>query len=324
MFQHLKIVRYDLEKLVAEQIPDYRSRKDGRKFRVHCPYCEEGKTPALSILPDFKAGICFRCNILFIGDDTQGELRMDEDFLSCIDSLRPAKLKDVLCNVSSTILSLYDQIKDNKFLETRNPFVPDWNYYGIRQGDHEVVTPYYLFGELVYYQIRHYEPRGFKNPTGINAPLYIPSNTGKSPGLWYQDVPTVIVEGPFDAIAYDVARRFLKKRFNIAALGGKVVTQYRVNLLRELGVTKLVLNLDEYELSRNLKDQLAEFGFRRSDINIVPSSGPDPEEVLRSMGLEKFSHFVEKYIYQDRKPSGRGYGFQIRDLHLDSFKMSFK
>lgn len=293
----MQMERVDLEQLVSEQIPDYKKYNPNRKYRICCPNCAEGKSPAMSVLHNLKVGICFRCEILYVNDDTKGQLRT-EDIASSLDSFAKDSSYQGLKILNDSIFDLFEPVKDNYFLNNRNPYIPDWNYYGIKQGDSEVITPYYLFGNLVYYQIRHYNPRGFHNPSGIEAPIYIPSNVRRAPGLWYPDAPTVIGEGPFSMIAYDCVRRYTKKKFNIAGLGGKVLTDYREQLLRMLGVNHVTLNLDETKLSQELKRDMRSRGLG-GKINIVPSDGRDPEEVLVKIGLKKFSDMVIPYIFDD-------------------------
>lgn len=296
MHSRLPIKYLGLEQLVKSQIKNWDSYPKDAKYRVKCPNCDVNKTPALSILRDFHAGICFRCEVLYINDvllsklDTVGKRNCLEDLKEFVGD------KDKLIEINKTILDLYESPENNEFLKTRNPFVKDWSYYGIRQGTKEVITPYFMFDDLVYYQIRQYDPRGFFNPKQVSAPLYIPSDVNTEPGKWYQDCPTIICEGPFDAIALDCSRQYLKKRFNIVALGGKVMTDYREQLLKTLGVSKLFIFLDEFELSNKLgADMKYNFG---NDITIIPSNGPDPEEVLRGMGLENFSNWISSIIFK--------------------------
>lgn len=293
----MEMERVDLEQLVSEQIPDYKKYPASRKYRIRCPHCESGKSPAMSVLHNLKVGICFRCEILYVNDDTQGQLKT-EDIADSLDSFAVDSNHQGLKLLNPSIFDLFEPVEDNFFLNNRNPYVPNWNYYGIRQGHNEVITPYYIFGNLVYYQIRKYNPRGFHNPVGIEAPIYIPSNVKVAPGLWYPDAPTVIGEGPFSMIAYDCVRRYTKKRFNVAGLGGKVLTDYREQLLRMLGVGNITINLDETRLSQELKRDMISRGLGNR-INIVPSDGNDPEEVLVKIGLKKFSDMVIPYIFDD-------------------------
>ena len=292
----MEVERIDLESLVSSQIPEYRKYPPERKYRLKCPHCGNDKSPALSVLRNMRVGICFRCEILFINDDTAGTL--DSESISQALEGFTRKTHQGLQVLNGSIFDLYEPVHDNEFLNHRNPYVKDWNYYGIRQAPNEVITPYYLFGNLVYYQIRGYNPRRFNNPRGIEAPIYIPSDVHTSPGLWYPDAPTVIGEGPFSMIAYDCVRRYTGKRFNIAGLGGKVLTDYRENLFRLLGLEHVTLNLDETRLSQELKQDMKERRLGRR-INIVPSDGDDPEEVLVKVGLKKFSDFVLPYIFDD-------------------------
>ena len=321
---HSTVCRLDLEKLVADQVPDYKNYPKDRKFRIKCPYCEHDKTPALSVLRNFKVGLCYRCEKIFVNDNTNSKLTVDSLYESFKDITPTGLDKNSLRIMNESIFSLYSKIDHNEFLEKRNPFVHDWNYYGIRQGDDEVITPYYMFGEMVYFQIRRYNPRGFYNPKEVNAPLYIPSDARSTPGLWYQDCPTVLVEGPFDAIAYDCVRRSSKRKFNIAALGGKVMTPFRLELLKQLGVSRILVNLDESKLSYDLKESIGtEFG--RRNVTVIPSNGDDPEEVLRAEGLEKFSEYVLSYIFETNMFRDKSYYTKDMNCKVDSgnFKINF-
>ena len=144
-----------------------------------------------------------------------------------------------------------------------------------------------MFGELVFFQIRRYNPRGFYNPKDIDAPLFIPRER------WYQDVPTIVCEGPFDAIALDCVRQNLKMTFNICALGGKVITSYRLTLLKLLGVSSMLVCLDETELSVAFKESVkGEF------YPVVPikADGRDPEEMLVQFGIDKYSEYIKNYL----------------------------
>ena len=99
-------------------------------------------------------------------------------------------------------------------------------------------------------------------------------------------------------IAYDCVRRYTKRKFNIAGLGGKVMTDYREQLLRMLGIGRVTINLDETKLSKELKRDMVDRHLG-TYINIVPSTGDDPEECLIKMGLKKFSDFVLPYIFDE-------------------------
>lgn len=279
----MEVERVDLEAIVASQYPDYRKIKGtNHKFRCKCPHCEEGKSPALSVLGNLKVGICFRCGILFVNDETKAKLTTD-DILESLEIFKSEKKSSQLTELNKDIFDLFDDVKNNEFLNNRNPYVQDWNEYGIKQGNKEVITPYYIFGRLVYYQIRRYEPRGFHNPKNIEAPLFLPR------GEWRSDEPTIIVEGPFDAIAMDCVRKYSKRYFNIAALGGKVMTSYRLSLFKLLGTRLVLVCLDETELSKSLKDSVySEF----ERIRVLKADGRDPEEMLRDFGIEQYSEYV--------------------------------
>lgn len=289
-----EIERIDLEALVASQIPFYKDYPKDRKFRVRCPDCPSEKSPAMSVLRDFRVGICFRCEKFFVNDTLETKLQTKEDFVEVIDEFSKSSHPQFLTAVNSMTLNLFDPIKDNEFLNNRNPFVEDWNYYGIRQSEGRVLTPYYMFGQLVYWQMRIYEPeRRFLN-IQKEAPLYIPSDVNKSPGKWLDGAKTILCEGPFDAIAIDCVRRKYKERFNIVALGGKVLTEYRIQLLKSLGCNDFVVFLDETKLSESISWGLRyNFG---GTVQIVPSDGRDPEEWLRELGEQKFFNKLQFYL----------------------------
>lgn len=278
----MEVERVDLEAIVASQYPEYKKvLGKNHKFRCKCPHCAEGKSPALSILGNLKVGICFRCEILFVNDETRAKLTTN-DILESLELFKDDK-NSQLTELSKEIFDLFDKVENNEFLNKRNPYVKDWNIYGIKQGDKEVITPYYIFGKLVYYQIRRYDPRGFHNPKNIEAPLFLPR------GEWRSDEPTIIVEGPFDAIAMDCVRTYSGRYFNIAALGGKVMTAYRLNLLKLLGTQLILVCLDETELSQKLKDSIySEF----ERIKVLRADGRDPEEMLRDFGIQQYSEYV--------------------------------
>ena len=138
----MEIEQIDLEQLVSEQIPDYKKYPANKKYRLKCPHCGEDKSPALSVLHNLRVGICFRCEILFVNDDTKGQLK-SEDIRERLDSFYSEDRKHQgLRILNSSIFDLFDPIKDNEFLNHRNPYIPDWNYYGIKQAPNEVITPY--------------------------------------------------------------------------------------------------------------------------------------------------------------------------------------
>ncbi len=280
----MEIERIDLEGLVSSQILDYKKFDKSHKFRCKCPHCPPEKSPAMSVLGNLKVGICFRCEILFVSDDTKAKLKSEDIAISLEET---KKRKDKLIVLNETIFDLYEDANNNEFLNNRNPYVKDWSVYGIKQGDNEVITPYRMFGELVFFQIRRYNPRGFYNPKDIDAPLFIPRER------WYQDVPTIDCEGPFDAIALDCVRQNLKMTFNICALGGKVITSYRLTLLKLLGVSSMLVCLDETELSVAFKESVkGEF------YPVVPikADGRDPEEMLVQFGIDKYSEYIKNYL----------------------------
>lgn len=76
------------------------------------------------------------------------------------------------------------------------------------------------------------------------------------------------------------------------------MTDYRENLFKMLGLGDVTLNLDETKLSQELRLDMIHRRLGRR-INIVPSTGLDPEEELNRMGLQRFTDFVLPYIFQD-------------------------
>lgn len=161
MKQNLKIKIVNLKKLVMDQVEDWDSYPENKKYRVKCPFCDEDKTPALSILHHMRVGICFRCEMMLISDLSNNNIDTGLDLV-----LSAAKVNKGLLSLNEEILSVYDTAVgiENEYLHRRNPYVEDWGVYNIRQGPDFVLTPYYLFSNFVYYQRRSITTKRFTNP----------------------------------------------------------------------------------------------------------------------------------------------------------------
>jgi hypothetical protein len=85
----------------------------------------------------------------------------------------------------------------------------------------------------------------------------------------------VICEGPFDAMSIAM----VYPDVNVLAISGSTMTTAQINSLDDRLPDKIIVWLDNTELSTNLRDKLKK-KIIYADYNIVKSNGDDPEEML--------------------------------------------
>lgn len=253
---------------------------EGKEYlRCKCPNCPEGKSPALSIHKSLKFARCFRCGTLFINQGLHYEQLKDDLF-----SLEREDKN--ICGVGkfpdSSITMLFDNVpmEGNEYLRSRNPHVTNWTKYHLGYDDNSIFIPYYYMNKLIFYQVRYMSGARRYNMPSLPSPLYFPHE-------WDMTLPTIICEGPFDAIALDCA---VGDKFNIVGLVGKELTNYKKRLLNNLSTPKYYIMLDEYELSKHLKEK----NYNLRNAEIIYTDGPDPEELLNAMGRESFIEYIEE------------------------------
>lgn len=248
--------------------------EDKEYLRCKCPFCPDYKSPALSIHKSLNFAVCFRCGTLFINKGLPKE-EVQETILNLTQE--DVSISGITKTPSQLLIGLYDELspEGNEYLRARNPFVKDWTKYKLRQAENEIFIPYYYLGKFIFYQIRYLSGDRRYNMPSLPSPIYIPSE-------WDICKDTIICEGPFDAIALDCS---VGDRFNIVGVVGKELTKYKRQLLGNLSTRRYFIMLDDYPLSTKIAK-----GVRNS--KIIPTSGPDPEEMLCSMGLDKFRRYI--------------------------------
>lgn len=253
----------------------------GKEYlRGRCPDCPSGKSPALSIHKSLKYAKCFRCDSIFINLGMHHEEIMDI-------LLNTEAEESSLCGIKKCpdpmVELFYDKVSPSgtEYLRNRNPFVQDWTKYNLGYDDKSIFIPYYYMGRMIFYQIRYMEGERRYNMPSLPSPIYLPHE-------WNIFLPTIICEGPFDAIALDCS---VGDKFNIIGLVGKELTAYKCQLISHLSTPKYYIMLDEEVLSNRLR-------YRNrllSDATIIPTSGPDPEEVLLTLGMDGFRDYIDKW-----------------------------
>lgn len=255
------------------------TRKDfgDKKFlRGKCPECPPEKLGALSIHRSMRWARCFRCDKIFIAkglhiDEIKNELAEEQE--TTVSASGIVKLANPM------IQKLYKPVPKEgiEYLRNRNPLVDDWTRYKLGYDETSIFIPYYYMGELIFYQIRYMKGARRYNMPSIPSPIYIARE-------WDYTKPTIISEGPFDVIANDNA---VGDEFNIVGLVGKSLSQYKLQLLENLSTPQYYIMLDETELSEKIQSKL--YGSR-----IIPTFGPDPEELEVQMGLEEYRKYIKE------------------------------
>ena len=269
-------------------LDQYRSNYQGQ-YIIKCPFCSsEGHTKEkLHILPnppgteDFETGYCFVCGRTFVhvSDNVEVNYRVPNFLPGICKKFEVLPMTDKLWT-----LRRYEKefspfsLKGVRYLEGRNPYLKElWKPLGFKFFEDHVVMPFYApTGELIYYQIRfidansHDSVRYFFPRTDSKPPYILHSSEANPEKL-------IIVEGIYDAIAAMIASG--GKYVVIGCMGSKL-SDYQLDFIRNYYLPKKILVwMDETEISRGISKRLGSV-FNYSDIKIIPSEGPDPEEIL--------------------------------------------
>ena len=150
-----------------------------------------------------------------------------------------------------------------------NRLIREYRNFDLRFSDDGIYIPYYFDGEIKYYIKRLYKPIGdmkYFLPPIKSKPFYLIDRGS--------DV-YVICEGPFDAMSIAM----VYPDVNVLAISGSTMTTAQINSLDDRLPDKIIVWLDNTELSTNLRDKLKK-KIIYADYNIVKSNGDDPEEML--------------------------------------------
>ncbi len=278
---------------------------NGNNWIIHCPFCkEEGhRKHKLYIDADCSRGYCFVCHRIYINvdDEVNKSINLSNFIDKRTKKFTPIELdKNGLWNLDRYRDEFDDYSeKGVKYLVSRNPYLSKlWEPLGIKFFNDNPVLPFKNpEGEVIYYQIRFADAgkddiRYFFPPIKAKPP-YIIQVEGADPEKF------VIVEGIFDAIA-----AFLQcsGRYTIIAVMGSDISDYQIEYIRNWYMPKKILVwMDETELSIKIKNKLKSV-FDYSQINILKSYGPDPEEVmLQRMKLGKSIGWVNDSFWKSTK-----------------------
>lgn len=157
---------------------------------------------------------------------------------------------------------------------------------GIRGAGDYIAFPFILGGKFIYWQLRYFNPIGNKYfmPRIEDKPFYVPvnRNTGK----------VLFVEGVFDALA----SLYLFPDFTPIALLGSNLTLYHIWLLRQyFKVNYILVALDSWDLSNNIRNVAKRSFPTLSGIDIVRLPSKDPDELLRTMTQDEIDEFKLTY-----------------------------
>lgn len=276
----------DLRKYVEEMRKIGLYRETRKDYVVMCPECYKRhkgdpkyKKLHLYIDKSYGYGQCFRDSLVVVDEDQSLNFRvngLNEPDLD-MDSWKVYRLNQEGESGFWTLdrfntFDEYDEEGVNYLVHKRLYLYRQlYKLLGIRFYQHNPVVPFYYHGELVYYQIRIIDPNS-------KIKYFSPKVNHKSPYIIENDVNKVfvVVEGTFDAIA----EKIMHKDWTPFAVLGSSITKYQIGMLRSYVPDKIYIQMDETEISVKIKQQIEQY-IDYADIEIIPSNGIDPEELLK-------------------------------------------
>lgn len=271
-----RVVKLSFDELLP---PDerYDCKQNDEWYIIQCPKCKEElnyEKTKLYLSKSLDFGYCHRCNRVFL-DNTFNinaeNLRAD----SILDYLKAVRCTDYLDEFKrlGDLEKGSDKIDEKGIAYFRhrgnNRLIREYRNFDLRFGDDGIYIPYYFDGEIKYYIKRLYKPIGdmkYFLPPIKSKPYYL---IDRGSGVY------VICEGPFDAMSIAM----VYPDVNVLAISGSTMTTAQINSLDDRLPDKIIVWLDNTELSTNLKDKLKK-KIIYADYSIVKSNGDDPEEML--------------------------------------------
>lgn len=263
--------RLDLRDYVANTPQD---KPNATHYICECKYCVEtdGRHDRkLYIKRDYSVGHCFRCDSVYI--NKVESIKPEVERITPIRQFIPFKSK--LLDFPNIDTSYYQESNEidavsREYLHTRNPKL-DYFKFKLKCRYNRIVIPFYYKDELIYYQIRFINPIGAKyfNPITAHKPVYL------VPNQEFTDI-AILAEGTFDVMALDC---MYGPEYTKIGLLGKTVTSSQLKFLKYHSFKKLIISLDELELSMKLKSKL------ETELDVecqVIDTQMDPEEYVRS------------------------------------------
>ena len=263
--------RIDLKEYV-DSLESY--EENATHFICECPNCvetEDRHDHKLYIKKDYSVGWCFRCETAY-----SNRVRPEDEFdrVTRLSQFKPFKSRALdYPEIDTSYYYESDEIDEvsKEYLLKRNPHL-NYKKFQLKCRYNRIVIPFYYGDAMLYYQIRFINPTGPKyfNPPVDNKPVYM------VPGQPITDT-AVLAEGTFDVMALD---SLYGKEYTKIGLLGKTVTASQMKLLKSYNFERIIISLDETELSLKLKNRLASELSAKSS---VIDTNLDPEEYLRKL-----------------------------------------
>lgn len=262
-----------------EVIPNVNSSGE---YIIHCPFCkEEGHTKhKLYIKEDLSVGHCFVCTRSFINVTD----KIDTSFHISPSLLNFGRQKEALNVIplqdpNWTLDKYYNEFDSYSeeginYLLSRHKYLAQlWQPLGFKFWGGNIVMPFRYKGNIFYYQIRFSKGdskiRYFFPPISAKPPYII--EHGENPGK-----KIIICEGVFDAISLLIQA----PSYTPCAVLGSSISDYQIDFLREYVPQKILIYMDETDISRRIADKIKrDLGY--AEIQIIKSDGEDPEEALK-------------------------------------------
>lgn len=245
------------------------------EYVVKCPFCSrEGyNKEKLYIHEDLEKGYCFKCTRTYINVDDTIKYNIRVPIYENSATFSLVKLSDPIWSLDAfeNEFDEFDEEGYNYLVNKRHKFMSQlYKVLNIKFHDHNPVIPFYYKGELIYYQVRFIKANRIKYfmPRISNKPIY---------SIEHGDNKKLIIsEGVFDAMSNLI---LYPDRTPIAVLGSSV-SDYQIDMIRNYCPEDILIYMDETRLSLGIKNKLEEV-INYCPINIVKSSGRDPEEKLK-------------------------------------------
>ena len=276
--------------------------------RYNCPYCLEVRGKADDDAKFYwsrqkSIGYCFKC-------ETVGVLETDKDrselhYQALINSFNTSE--EVIDYTFSSINynNMFPELDEEatNYLKSRVPFYPQLKSLNLRhEPGYGITFPIRYLDDYIGYAIRIYNPKNkmkYYIPDG-NKFLYSPDNALRSNNKFQE---FTIVEGPFDAIA-----ACLLGFPNPIAIQGKYITPRQIYQLRSMIPSRLIIFLDETELSKNLRDSLEGKLPTLQRIDIEPANMDPEERLIKIMMGKPDQQWLERLLSQVNRLSNDTYG----------------
>lgn len=251
----------------------------------HCPFCrKEGHTKhRLYIKDDFSVGHCFVCERSFrnVTDEVDTSFTIPSfNFGSYIDTrLVMPEITDEDFTLDCFKYDFEDYSEEGvKYLANRHIFLKElYKVLDIKFDEcGNPVIPFKFHEDIIYYQIRN---RKATKENGKWRYLFPETKSGQKPPYILEhgeNKQFILCEGVFDAMSLLIQA----PNYTPVALGGHSISDYQLKFLRDYVPQKIVIYMDETKLSYDVMRQvLTQIDY--CPIDIIPSSGEDPEERLK-------------------------------------------